>query len=97
MPTYIILLKMTEQGIQTIQDLPKRVQSGREAVEKAGGKWLDWNFTMGEYDAVAKVELPDDYAAAAVVLAIGKQGAVRTKTLKAFNEAEMKKIVEKIP
>jgi uncharacterized protein with GYD domain len=96
MTTCIVLLKMTEQGIQTIKDLPKRVQSGREAVEKAGGKWLDWNFTMGEYDAVAKVELPDDYAAA-VVLAIGKQGAVRTKTLKTFNEAEMKNIVEKIP
>jgi uncharacterized protein with GYD domain len=90
-PTYIILVKMTEQGIQNIKDLPKRVQSGHEAVEKAGGKWLDWNFTMGEYDAVVKAELPDDYGAAAVVLALQKQGNVRTKTLKAFSETEMKK------
>lgn len=88
---------MTEQGIKTIKDLPERVQSGREAVESAGGKWLDWNLTIGEYDAVAKVELPDDHAAAAVLLAVGKRGAIRTTTLKAFNEAEMKKIVEKIP
>jgi uncharacterized protein with GYD domain len=97
MSTYIILIKMTEQGIQNIKDLPKRVQGGREAVEKAGGKWLDWNFTMGEYDSVVKVELPDDYVAAAVVLALGKQGNVRTETLKVFNEAEMKKIVERVP
>ena len=97
MQTYIILIKLTEQGIKDVKDLPKRVQSGRETIEKAGGKWLDWNFTMGEYDAIVKVELPDDYAAATVALGIGKRGNVRTKTLKAFNEAEMKKIVEKIP
>jgi uncharacterized protein with GYD domain len=97
MPMYIVLLKITEQGIKNIKDLPKRVQSAREGIEKAGGKLLDWNLTMGEYDAVGKVELPDDYTVAAVTLASGKQGNVRTTTLKAFSEAEMKKIVEKIP
>ena len=88
---------MTEQGIKDVKDLPNRVQSGREAIEKAGGKWLDWNFTLGEYDALVKVELPNDYVAASVVLGLGKLGNVRTTTLKAFNEGEMKKIVEKIP
>ncbi len=52
---------------------------------------------MGEYDAIGKVELPDDYAAATVAMSLGKLGNVRTTTLKAFNEAEMKKIVEKLP
>jgi uncharacterized protein with GYD domain len=41
MPTYIALLKMTEQGIKNIKDLPKRVQNARQAFKKAGGKWLD--------------------------------------------------------
>ncbi len=97
MPTYIVLIKMTDQGIRNVKDLPNRVQGGRELIEKAGGKWLDWNFTMGEYDAIGKVELPDDYAAATVAMSLGKLGNVRTTTLKAFNEAEMKKIVEKLP
>ena len=97
MPTYIILIKMTEQGIKNVNDLPNRVQSARLAFEKAGAKWLDWNLTMGQYDAVGKVEFPDDYTAAAVVLALGKLGNARTTTLRAFTEAEMKKIVEKIP
>ena len=88
---------MTKQGIKDLKDLPNRVQSGREAIEKAGGKWLDWNFTLGEYDALVKVELPNDYVAASVALGLGKLGNVRTTTLKAFNEGEMKKIVEKIP
>ena len=59
MPTYIVLIKMTERGIQNIKDLPKRFQSAREALEKACGKWLDWNFMILEYDAIVKVEFPD--------------------------------------
>lgn len=97
MPTYIVLIKMTERGIKKIKNLPNRVQDARQAIEKAGGKWLGWNFTMGKYDAIAKVELPNDYAVASVLLTAGKQGYIRTTTLKAFNETEMKKIVEKIP
>jgi uncharacterized protein with GYD domain len=97
MPTYIILIKLTEKGINNIKDLPRRVQSARRAIEKAGGKWLGWNFTMGQYDAVAKAELPDDYTAAVVLLTAGKQGNIRTTTLKAFNETEMQKIIRKIP
>jgi len=97
MPSYITLVNFTEQGIKTVKDLPKRVQGARQAIEKAGGKILDWNLTMGQYDAVVKVEAPDDYTTAAVLLAIGKLGAVRTTTMRVFSEAEMKKIVKKIP
>lgn len=96
MPTYIILLKVTQQGIKTIEDLPKRLQEARGAIEKVGGKLLDWNLTMGPYDAVAKVEFPDDYTAATVILTIDKLGQSTTTTMKAFSEAEMRKIVEKI-
>lgn len=68
MPRYIILLKMTDQGIRTVKDLPKRVANARQAVEKAGGKWLDWNLTMGEYNAVATMEMPSDEATVTVSL-----------------------------
>ncbi|MCW4030931.1 MAG: GYD domain-containing protein [Candidatus Bathyarchaeota archaeon] len=91
------MIKITEQGIKNVKDLPKRGQDGREAIEKACGKLLDWNFPMGEYDAIVKVELPDDYVAAVVALGLGKLGNVRSTILKAFSEDEMKKIVEKIP
>ena len=73
------------------------VQAAREAIEKFGGKMLDWNLTMGQYDAVAKVEFPDDYTAAAFTLAIAKTGNQETTTMRAFNLTELKQIVEKIP
>jgi len=52
---------------------------------------------MGQYDAVAKVEFPDDYTTAAFTLAIAKTGNQATTTMRAFNETELKQIVEKIP
>jgi uncharacterized protein with GYD domain len=97
MPKYIFLLKMTDQGIKTVKDLPKRVANARQAIEKSGGKWLDWNLTMGEYDAVGTSEMPSDEAAVTFALALGSLGNVRSTTLKAFSESEMIKIVGKLP
>ena len=97
MPRYIFLLKMTDQGIKTVKDMPRRVANARLAVEKSGGKWLDWNLTMGKYDAVGTAEMPSDEAAATFTLTLGSLGNVRTTTLKAFSESEMIKIVGKIP
>jgi len=81
--------------MKTIKDLPKRVQGAREAIEKVGGKLVDWYLTMGPYDAVVIVEGPDDATMATVGLGVGSLGNIRTTTLKAFTEAEMAKIVGK--
>ena len=97
MPRYIVLINFTEQGIKKIKDLPRRIQSAHEAVEKLGGKFVEWNLTMGQYDAVAIAEGPDEAAVAALILNAGKKGNIRTTTLKAFTEAEAAKIIGKIP
>jgi uncharacterized protein with GYD domain len=46
---------------------------------------------------VAIAELPDDTALARMALALGAMGNVRTETLRAFNEAEFRKIVGELP
>lgn len=52
---------------------------------------------MGRYDAIYLMEAENDEAAAAIVLAIGAAGNVRTETLKAFPEEEYRKIISSIP
>ena len=52
---------------------------------------------MGQYDLVAISEFPSDEVAATVALAIGSQGNVHTTTLKAFPEAEARRIIEAMP
>jgi len=97
MPAYIVLMKATQKGLADPKNFLIDVQAAREAIEKFGGKMLDWNLTMGPYDAVAKIEFPDDYTTAAFTIAIAKTGNQETTTMRAFNLTEVKQIVEKIP
>jgi uncharacterized protein with GYD domain len=55
------------------------------------------HLTIGQYDAVAIADLPDDAALARTALALGAQGTVRTETLRAFNETEFRRIVAELP
>ena len=48
--------------------------------------------TMGKYDQVAIVDAPNDEALATFNLRVGMLGNTRSMTLKAFPEAEYKKI-----
>src|ERR671921_136464 len=97
MPHYVILVNWTDQGIRTAKDSPKRVQDFKNAVERSGGKMLDGYYTMGQYDFVIIVELPNDEAAMSLMLATGIRGNVRTTTLKAFSISEAEKIITKLP
>lgn len=58
-----------------------------------GGRLHDWHSTIGRYDAVVVSEFPDDETAARFLLSVAAQGSVSTETLKAFNEAEYRRIV----
>ena len=96
MPSYIVLLKWTEQGVANVKESPSRLDSGRKAFKKFGVKIKDSFLTMGRYDLVCVVEAPDDETFARAMLTLGSQGNVQTETLKAFSEAEYRKIVDSI-
>jgi uncharacterized protein with GYD domain len=97
METYIILGNYTREGAAKIKDSPARIEGVRKAVEAAGGKFLAWYLTMGQYDFVVIVESPDGATAARLLLAVGAQGFVSTHTMRTFTEAEFKEIVAKLP
>ena len=50
MAHFIILWKFTEQGIRTVKDSPKRSETFKNSIEKAGGKLvahtLHWDNMM---------------------------------------------------
>ena len=97
MSTYVVLINFTEQGIRTISEWPDRVDNARQAIEKAGGRLQQVFLTMGEYDVVAIVELPNDEVAASVLLSLGRLGNLKSTTLKAFPEQEARKIIQGLP
>ena len=97
MPTYISLLNWTDQGIRNVKEAPKRLDAFKKEAEAAGGKVNGYYLTMGKHDGVLIVECPNDETVAALLLMGGRQGNVRTRTMRAFTEAEYREIVAKIP
>jgi uncharacterized protein with GYD domain len=96
MPTYISLMRFTEQGIKAVKDHPKRREAAAKGIEAMGGKLLHTYLTMGRYDVVAVVDLPDDDAAAKFALITGRQGNVSTETMRAFDEGEFDRLLNSL-
>jgi uncharacterized protein with GYD domain len=95
MPTYVVLLNFTDQGIRTFKDSPHRAQAAAALLEQMGGRFEKTYWTLGPYDVVAIVEAPDDETATAFSLAIGSQGNVRSTTMRAFDQAEFQQVIDK--
>jgi uncharacterized protein with GYD domain len=88
MPTYVLLIKWTDEGIKTVKDAANRVERAHRMWKSAGGALKDFYFTFGRYDMIAIAEAPSDEAAAQLALKNGTYGMARVETLKAFSEAE---------
>ena len=96
MPTYIVLASFTEKGSKNAKDSPKRADAVKDLAKKSGATMKEIYWTLGQYDIVAIFEAPDDQVMTALGLNIGKQGNVRTQTLRAFSAEDMKGILGKV-
>jgi uncharacterized protein with GYD domain len=97
MPTYVGLLRYTEQGIKAIKDGTKRRVAAEKAVKAMGGRIVHTYLTLGRYDLVSIIEAPDDETAAKIALMTGTQGFVSTETMRAFTEAEYDRLIKSLP
>lgn len=97
MPTYVILFRWTQKGIENVKDSAERLDAIRKTMAAVGGSLKAFYLTMGQYDAVAIVEFPDDETMARFALVGGSQGFVRSETLKAFTEDEYRRIIASLP
>ena len=94
MPSYLMLLTWTDQGVRTAKDTVKRAEAFRAAAGRMGITVREQLWTMGPYDAIALFEAPADEDASKLAIAVGSQGSVKTLTMRCYTAAEMSKIVE---
>ena len=94
MPHYILLGNYTDQGIRGVKGSVKRDEEARRMIEQAGGK-IQLYYTLGEYDFVAVLEMPNDESLLKFLLQVGMAGEVRTKTLKAWTESEAHRLMSR--
>ena len=97
MPTYVTLMKLTDQGAKAIKDAPARLQAGMKAWESMGGKVIGVYAAMGEYDYVTIGEAASDEVATSFSLALGALGNVHTTTLRVYTLDEFAAMVGKLP
>jgi uncharacterized protein with GYD domain len=97
MPTYVTLMRFTDQGIRTIKESPARLEAAKKLFQSAGAELKAFYLALGNYDAVAIVDGPNDEVAARLALTLGAQGNLRTDTMRVFNESEYRKLVSGLP
>ena len=81
---YIVLGNWTNQGRKTIEDVPKRVETIQNLIKEQNGS-MSIYFTMGEYDFIAFIDMPNEESMVKILMKVNSMKAAVTKTLKAWS------------
>ena len=95
MPKYVILGNWTAQGIKNVKETTSRATAAQAAAAKRGGK-LDIWWTMGRYDIVAVLDMPNAEAALGFLVSLGMQGNIETETLPAWGGNEVDEVLKTV-
>lgn len=96
MPAYVVLGNFTEQGIRNIRRLADLRQAAEQWTEAQGGRVVANYTTLGPYDFVFIVELPNPETVLEAAFTFGSQGQVRTQTLLGFAPEEAEAIARRV-
>ena len=84
MPTYILLTTLTPEGVQTVKNNPQRIREVNKEIEQLGATVKSQWATLGRFDSVTVVEVPDEATIARVSLELGSRGTGKYETLAAI-------------
>ena len=96
MPTYVVLMNWTDQGVRADRETVHRREQADALAEKYGARIEQVYWTMGHYDIVTILEAPDDESATAFVLDLTSAGNLRTSTLRAYDHDQMQAIIQRM-
>jgi len=85
MPTYVSLVRYSDQGIRNIKESPARLDAAKKLAQSAGAEIKSFYLALGKYDIVLTVDAPNDETAMKLLLTLGSLGNVRTDTFRVFN------------
>jgi uncharacterized protein with GYD domain len=97
MPTFILTLNWTDQGIRSVKDAPKRSKAAHQLAKKVGIDIKQIFLTSGDSDLLVIVDSLNGDNVAKFALALGAQGNIRTRTARAWSEPEFTKLISELP
>ncbi len=84
MPTFIMISRLTPEGVQTIKNNPQRIKEVNQEIEQLGAEVKAQWATLGQFDFVNVVEAPDEQTMARISLELGSRGTARYESLPAI-------------
>jgi uncharacterized protein with GYD domain len=83
-PSYVMLCRLTPEGVQTIKNNPNRIREVNREIEQLGASVKAQWATLGQFDFVNVIEAPDEKTIARISLELGARGTARYETLSAI-------------
>ena len=81
MPTYVMLTRLTPEGVQTLKNNPSRILEVNKELAQLGAEVKAQWAVLGQYDFVNIVQAPDEATMARVSLELGSRGTASYETL----------------
>jgi uncharacterized protein with GYD domain len=93
MPTYLTLIRFTEQGAKHIKQSTARARAFADSAAKLGVKVEAQYWTTGSYDGALVLSADSERKVQHTLTELAAAGNVRTETLQAFDATEFAAIV----
>jgi len=84
LPHFILLTKLTSEGVKTIKNNPDRIGEVNSEMEQIGLKVHHQWATLGEYDFISVVEADSAEMMAKASVELGSRGTMTSQTLAAM-------------
>ena len=84
MPTFIMLSRLSPEGVQTIKNNPQRIKEVNREIEQLGAEVKAQWATLGQFDFVNVVDAPDEQTMARISLELGSRGTARYESMPAI-------------
>jgi uncharacterized protein with GYD domain len=84
MATFVMLSRLSPDGVKTLHENPDRIKAVNSEVEALGAKVVVQYALLGAYDFITVLEAPDVETVARVSVELGMRGTANFETLAAI-------------
>ena len=84
MPTYIMLSRVSPEGLNTLKRNPSRLQEVNQEVEQFGARVVQQYALLGAYDFITVLDAPDAQTVARISVELGSRRTASYETLTAI-------------
>src|SRR5215211_133088 len=84
MPTYIMLSRVSPEGLTTLKRNPSRLKEVNQEVEQFGARVVQQYALLGSYDFITVLDAPDAETVARISVELGSRGTASYETLTAI-------------